>query len=73
MKGRFVAPFTHCRGRLAFAVSSPAEGLACTIFAIALQSKRYCTGIAMEKMSDAVYLSYPPISVTPMLVTPTGT
>ncbi len=40
MKVRSVGPFTDCRGRLASAVSSPAEGPACTIFAIALQSRR---------------------------------
>ena len=49
------------------------RGPACTIFAIVLQSRRYCTGIATEKMSDAVYPSYPRISVMPMSLTRTGT
>jgi len=73
MKGRFDAPSIHCRGRLAFGVSWPAEGPACTIFAIALQSRRCCTGIAMEKTSNDTYPSCPRISVTHMSLTPTGT
>jgi hypothetical protein len=51
----------------------PATDRVCTTFVIVSQSKRCCAGIAPGKMSGGVYPSYPPISVTDMSPTPTGT
>ncbi len=73
LEAAFVHLLPACTRRLPCELRTCGDYADVGIIAIALQSRRCCTGIAAEKMSDAVYPSYPRISVTPMSLIPTGT